>query len=56
MDKETVTEIAPIEVTLKEKPKEKEPNFDYDDYSPTEEEILQCEKEIHEKKAKETPK
>ncbi len=35
-----------LEVTIKEKEKAKEPSFDYDDYSPSDQEILDIEKEI----------
>ncbi len=36
----------PIEVTIKKEATPKEPNFDYDDYTPTDAQILETEKEI----------
>ncbi len=43
--KEETTD-TPLEVTIKKEPKEPEPSFDYDDYSPTEEDINDIEKEF----------
>ncbi len=48
------SEQKPIEVTIKDKEKPKDPSFDYDDYSPTNEEILDIETEIAEKITKRT--
>ncbi len=39
-------ETPPIEVTIKKDKEKPQPSFDYDDYSPSEEEILDIEKEI----------
>ncbi len=46
-----IKEITPdveetLEVIIKEKPKPQQPSFDYDDYSPSDQEILDIEKEI----------
>ncbi len=49
-------EITPIEVTIKKETPPKEPNFDYDDYAPSDKEILEIEKEIQEKIEKRTNK
>jgi len=47
MDEEINEEInEPIEVSIKDKPKEIPPDFDYDDYSPSDQEIQDTEKEI----------
>ncbi len=44
---ETVeTKPEPVEVTIKKEPEKKEPDVDYDDYLPTEKEILETEIEI----------
>ncbi len=44
----------PLEVKIKKEEPPKEPSFDYDDYSPTDTEILDIEKEIQEKIEKRT--
>ncbi len=49
-------EVTPIEVTIKKEKSSPEPNFDYDDYSPSDSEILEIEKEIQEKIEKRTNK
>ncbi len=49
-----VEDDTPLEVTIKEKPKELQPSFDYDDYSPSEAEILDIEKEVKENIEKRT--
>ncbi len=54
MDEQDVKTDAPLEVTIKKEEKPKEPSFDYDDYSPTDSEILDIEKEIQEKIEKRT--
>ncbi len=55
--KEELTEdIVPLEVTIKKDKEPPEPNFDYDDYSPSDKEILEIEKEIQEKIEKRTNK
>ncbi len=54
MDEKEIEEQEPLEVTVKEKPKPPSPSFDYDDYSPTDEEILEIEMEITEKIKKDT--
>ncbi len=38
----------PIEVTIKKTTETPVPDFDYDDYLPTDEEIIEAEKEINE--------
>ncbi len=45
---ETTTDTSPLEVTIKKEETKPEPSFDYDDYLPSTEEILEAEKEIHE--------
>ncbi len=47
---------APIEVVIKKETPPPEPDFDYDDYSPSDTEIIQIEKEIQEKIEKRTNK
>ncbi len=42
-------EDTPLEVTIKKDVPPPQPNFDYDDYSPSDEEILDIEKEIKDK-------
>ncbi len=42
-------EPEPLEVTIKKEKETPSPSFDYDDYSPTDEEILDIETEIAEK-------
>ncbi len=56
MDEEEQKEIVdePIQVILKEKEAPKTPNFDYDDYTPSANEILETEKEIQENIEKRT--
>ncbi len=59
MDEKTLDEIkaevdTPLEVTIKKETPPKEPSFDYDDYSPSDSEILDIEKEIQEKIEKRT--
>ncbi len=55
MDEETVQDnIEPLEVRVKKEEPPKTPSFDYDDYSPTDEEILEIETEITEKIKKAT--
>ncbi len=51
MDEEQAKEIVdePIEVILKKEKTVPEPSFDYDDYSPSDAEILDIETEIAEK-------
>ncbi len=39
---------TPIEVTIKKEETKPEPSFDYDDYLPSQSEIEETEKEIHE--------
>ncbi len=50
----TEDEVTPLEVTIKEKKEPPTPSFDYDDYSPSDSEILEIEKEIKEKIEKRT--
>ncbi len=47
-EEEIIEPAAPIEVKLIKEKEEKEPDFDHDNYLPSEEEILETEKEIHE--------
>ncbi len=56
MDEETVEENVekPLEVTIKKEESPKEPNFDYDDYTPSDNEILEIETEITDKIKKAT--
>ncbi len=55
--KEEITESdTPLEVTIKKEKTTPEPNFDYDDYSPSDSEILEIEKEIEQKIQKRTNK
>ncbi len=52
MDKETVddkVEEQALEVTIKKEKEVPAPDFDYDDYTPTDIEIQEIEKEIAEK-------
>ncbi len=49
-----IEDEVPLEVTIKEKPVARQPDFDYDDYTPTDVEILEIEKEIQEKIEKRT--
>ncbi len=51
---EDLKDEKPLEVTIKEKPKPEQPSFDYDDYSPSEEEIQDIEKEVKENIEKRT--
>ncbi len=44
----------PLEVTIKKEDPPKEPDFDYDDYTPTDTEILEIETEMSEKIKKAT--
>ncbi len=53
-EKEIVEEPEPIEVTVKKDKPIPEPSFDYDDYSPTDNEILDIETQIAEKIKKAT--
>ncbi len=56
-DKEIVEEIeepTPLEVTIKKETPPKQPDFDYDDYTPTDAQILETEKEIQENITKRT--
>ncbi len=48
MDEETVQDKIeePLEVTIKKEKEAPPPSFDYDDYSPSDEEILDIEKQI----------
>ncbi len=55
-EEEVKDEVTPIEVTIKKEIPPKEPDFDYDDYSPSDSEILEIEKEIQEKIEKRTNK
>ncbi len=53
-EEEIINEIQdekpqPIEVTVKKEAPTKEPNFDYDDYTPSDTEILEIEEEIAKK-------
>ncbi len=55
MDEEIKEElIEPLEVTIKKEKTPPEPSFDYDDYTPSDTEILDIEKEIQEKIEKRT--
>ncbi len=56
MDEETVQDNIdkPLEVTIKKEESPKVPSFDYDDYSPSDSEILDIEKEIQENITKRT--
>jgi len=47
-----VEDDKPLEVTIKKDKEIPEPDFDYDDYLPTEEEIMQAEQEIEQQIAK----
>ncbi len=40
--------LEPIEVTMKKEKETPTPDFDYDNYLPSEDEILEAEKELHE--------
>ncbi len=53
MDEQDISD-KPLEVTIKEKPKQEQPSFDYDDYNPSDEEILEIESEIAESIKKRT--
>ncbi len=44
----------PLEVIIKKETPPKQPDFDYDDYTPTDAEILEIETEIQEKIEKRT--
>ncbi len=52
MDEADIPE--PLEVKIKKEEPPKEPSFDYDDYSPSDEEILDIETEITDKIKKDT--
>ncbi len=56
MDEEELKEITaePLEVKIKKEAEPKQPSFDYDDYSPSDEEILEIETEITDKIKKAT--
>ncbi len=56
MDEEELKEITsePIKVKVEKEKEEPSPSFDYDDYSPSDEEILEIETEISEKIKKAT--
>ncbi len=55
MDDEIQEEITePLEVTIKKEKSIPDPSFDYDDYTPSDTEILDIEKEIQEKIEKRT--
>ncbi len=59
MDEEILDEIkeqtsAPLEVSIKKEKETPPPSFDYDDYSPTDEEILEIETEISDQIKKRT--
>ncbi len=56
MDEEELKEIdaEPLEVKIKKEEPIKEPSFDYDDYTPTDSEILDIETQIAEKIKKAT--
>ncbi len=50
MDEEINEEVTvPLEVTIKKEKITPDPSFDYDDYSPSDAEILEIETEIAEK-------
>ncbi len=49
-------DAAPLEVTIKKEKETPPPDFDYDDYSPGDKEILEIEKEIKEKLERRTNK
>ncbi len=49
---ETVEPIGPMEVKIVKEPEKKEPDFDHDNYLPSEDEIIETEKEIHEQEMK----
>ncbi len=51
MDEEVLDEIKeqasePLEVTIKKEKAPEQPSFDYDDYTPSDTEIMEIEKEI----------
>ncbi len=52
MDEKDIPE--PLEVKIKKEETPKEPSFDYDDYTPSDAEILEIETEISEKIKKAT--
>ncbi len=56
MDEETkdIIEPEPVEVKIKKEEPIKEPSFDYDDYTPSDAEILDIETQIAEKIKKAT--
>ncbi len=54
MDEQDVKTDEPLEVTIKKEKSEPSPDFDYDDYTPSDTEILEIEKEIQEKIVKRT--
>ncbi len=54
MDEQDVKTDEPLEVTIKKEPDVPKPSFDYDDYSPSDQEILDIETEIQEKIIKRT--
>ncbi len=45
---ETKESPDPVEVTIKKEKETPTPDFDYDDYLPTQEEIVEAEKELDE--------
>ncbi len=45
---EAIEKEQPLEVTIKKEEEKPEPSFDYDDYLPTEKEILETEDELNE--------
>ncbi len=55
MDEEILHDkIEPLEVKIKKEAPIQEPSFDYDDYSPSDQEILDIETEITDKIKKDT--
>ncbi len=49
-----VQEDTPLEVTIKKEKEPPTPSFDYDDYDPSDSEIMEIEKEIKERIEKRT--
>ncbi len=47
-------EDTPLEVTIKKDKEPPQPDFDYDDYTPSDQEILDIEREIQEKVERKT--
>ncbi len=49
-----IEDDKPLEVIIKKEKEQPNPSFDYDDYTPSDTEILEIEKEIQEKIEKRT--